>query len=325
MPRHPLDPEQLLALCHVDLARPFKIAESGLTHRQLARLAETGHVRRLLREVYVASAVPDTLGVRAQALALVVPPGGVVTDVSAAWLHGIDLVPPHDIWAVPDIHAFHREEGGALARRGVRSGQRVMPLSDTTEIDGVIVTTLLRTACDLGRLQPRERAFASLDAMLRAGVDGDELVREVKRFRGYRGVRQLRAFAPLADGRSDSVAESIMRLRWLETGLPAPEPQRPVDGPGTTWFLDLGVDELFFAVEYDGEEFHTEDDDIEHDADRRSWIRGNTPWTVEVITKQQLFRGDAVFESLLRKWLPEARRTLANRVRGRRWFQNPGE
>lgn len=110
-----------------------------------------------------------------------------------------------------------------------------------------------------------------------------------------------------------------------KTGLRAPEPQRPVDGPGTTWFLDLGVDELFFAVEYDGEEFHTEDDDIEHDADRRSWIRGNTPWTVEVITKQQLFRGDVVFESLLRKWLPEARRTLANRVRGRRWFQNPGD
>ena len=68
------------------------------------------------------------------------------------------------------------------------------------EVLGLRVTTPLRTACDLGRLLSRDRAFAALDTMLRLGAfDAEELWAETERFRGMRGVRQLRAFAPLAD------------------------------------------------------------------------------------------------------------------------------
>ena len=325
MSRRRTDPEQFLTRCHVELSEPFTGSSSGLNSRQLATLVREGHLRRLCREVYVGSHVADTLALRAHAIGLVLPPGAVVTDTSAAWLHGIDLIPPRDIYDVPDLQVFHTAEGGCVVRDGVASGQRIMPDSDITHVDGVPVTTLLRTACDLGRLQWRERAFAALDALLRAGVDQDELVREVERFRGYRGVRQLRAFAPLADRRSDSAAESIMRLRWLDTGLPAPLPQIPVEGPHTTWFLDLGIEELFYAIEYDGEEFHSEQADVEHDRERRDWIGKHTPWTIDVIGKETLFEDSMRFESMLRKGVAEARRTVANRVRGRRWFIEPGD
>lgn len=325
MSRRRTDPDQVLAQHGVPLAAPFIAASSGLSTRQLVALERGGHLRRLFREVYVRTGVVDTLTLRAQAIKLVLPPGAVVTDVSAAWLHNIDLLPPRDIYEVPDLHVFHIAEGGCIARAGVISGQRTMPGSDITHVDGVPVTTLLRTACDLGRLQWRERAFAALDALLRAGVDQDELLVEVERFRGYRGVRQLRAFAPLADKRSGSAAESIMRLRWLDSGLPPPQPQIPVDGPNTTWFLDLGVEELFYAIEYDGEEFHSQKADVQHDRERRDWMRAHTPWTIDVIGKETLFNDSMRFESMLREGVAEARRTVANRVRGRRWFIEPGD
>ncbi len=60
------------------------------------------------------------------------------------------------------------------------------------ELGGLRVTTPVRTACDLGRLLWRFDALAALDGYLRIGVDRDEVLLEMPRFRGYRGVRQLR-------------------------------------------------------------------------------------------------------------------------------------
>lgn len=325
MPRRPLHPLDRLARCAVPLDEPFTAATSRLRSRDLVALERSGHLRRLCRGVYVGSQTPDTLALRARALAVVLPAGAVVTDETAAWLHGIDLLPANALDAVPDVQVFHRDRGGRIMRDGVISGQRAMPRSDITQIAGVPVTTLLRTGCDLGRLQWRDRAFAGLDAILRAGVDPDSLVEEVGRFRGFRGVRQLRALAPLADPRAGSVAESMLRLRWLDAGLPPPQLQIPVDGPGTTYFLDLGLEEVHYAVEYDGVAFHTAPEDVEHDRLRRDWIRTHTPWIVEVVTRDDLFEHPERFEARLRRGVAAARRTVADRRRGTRWFRAPGD
>ena len=82
----------------------------------------------------------------------------------------------------------------------VSSGERRIRADELTEIHGLRVTTPIRTAWDLGRLQHRDLALAGLDAMLRlGGFSAAELVDGVERFRKQRGVVQLRAFAPLAD------------------------------------------------------------------------------------------------------------------------------
>ena len=47
---------------------------------------------------------------------------------------------------------------------------------------------------------------------------------EIGRFRGFRGVVQLRCLAPLGDGRAESPGESALRLHWYDAGLPTPEP-----------------------------------------------------------------------------------------------------
>jgi hypothetical protein len=305
--------------------RPFRADQVPASPGELAQLVMDGYLRRVVQGVYVASQVRDTLGMRARALGLVVSPATVVTDRTAAWLRGIDVLLPGEDHCVPPVRIFHRERGGRLRRAEVSSGQRMMPDTDVEIVDGVPTTTPLRTACDLGMHRHRDRAFGSLEAMIRAGVDKEAVCAEAPRFRGYRWVKQFRALAPLTDPRPDSIPESIMRLRWYDCGPPYPMPQRPVTGPdGQTWWLDLGVDDLWFAVEYDGAEFHGPDA-VAHDRARRAWIEANTPWMVRVVRRENLFGPAQDFPVLLPQWLAEARRTLAVRRNRGRWYDQIGD
>jgi hypothetical protein len=157
-----------------------------------------------------------------------------------------------------------------------------------TVVHGIRVTTALRTALDLGRLLWRYDALAAIDGFLRVGVPHELLSAEIGRFRGYRGVRQLRALVPLGDPRAESPAESALRLNWYDAGLPRPELQWWVyddDGLGL-YRLDIALPEALYGVEYDGEEFHT---DTEHDAERRGWLARERGWHIEVFTKVDVY------------------------------------
>lgn len=206
--------------------RPFTAEEADVSATTLARLVAHGHLRRAVRGVFVSSALADTLALRAAAVGLVVPAHAVVTDRTAAWLHGVDVLLPGEQLVVPDVEVFDRRRGRRTRRGTVRSGQRMMPDSDVMRIADVTVTTPLRTAIDLGRQRQPARAFAEAEAMVRAGVAVEEILRELPRFAGYRWIRQFRELAPLLDPRPESIPESIMRFRWLGTGQPRPEPQR---------------------------------------------------------------------------------------------------
>ncbi|MGY2875253.1 hypothetical protein ACVW00_002443 [Marmoricola sp. URHA0025 HA25] len=304
------------------LDAPFTSAMArarGIHSSELARLVQLGLLRRLIAGVYVASQVDDSLDLRVATLRLVVPPGAVVTDRTAGWLHGAPrILAPGDHQVVPRVSVFHRGRGCRLRTELLASGQRMMPDEDVMVVGGVRVTTPLRTACDLGRLLRREQALAALDSMLRLGsFDKEQLLEASSGFRGYRWVRQLRALAPLADARAESPEESILRLRWLDCpGLPTPEPQRPVAAPswvteGLYW-VDLGVDDLKFAVEFDGEEFHGPDR-AQHDAERRSWITDQEGWVLRVVRKENLHGRNQDLEKILRAGLAEARATIAQR------------
>ena len=291
----------------------------GIHPAELSRLVQLGLLRRLLVGVYVAAQVSDSLDLRVAALRLVVPPGAVVTDRTAGWLHGAQrILAPGDHLVVPKVSVFHRGRGCRLRAELLASGQRMMPDEDIVEMDGLLVTTPLRTACDLGRLLRRDQAFAALDAMLALGVfDKLQLVDAASGYRGYRWVRQLRALAPLADARAQSPEESILRLRWLDCGtLPPPELQLPVPAPasvpGGLYFVDVGCDELRFGAEYDGEEFHGPEQQ-EHDATRREWITDHEGWILRVVRKQNVHGPGSDVERVLLAGVAEARRTIASR------------
>jgi hypothetical protein len=185
------------------------------------------------------------------------------------------------------------------------------------ELNGVLVTTPLRTALDLGRLQRnRDLALGGMDAMLRLGVfSHDELLGAVPRFRAQRGVRQLESLAPLADGRAESLGESALRRRWLDAGLPRPQLQIPIFENGRIIFwLDMGLVEWLFAAEYDGVAWHSSPDQVAYDNARRGWLDVQRRWAIEVFRKEHVWglRQDA--DLRLQAAFRRAQATFASRT-----------
>lgn len=298
------------------LDRPFHRGEAvglGVTDHVLAVLVEAGWLRRPVVGVYHRVELDDDLELRIACLRLVVPEDAVITDRTAAWLWGVSMIlGATDHLATPRVSVF-RPRGYRLRNRLVASGSRDLRANDIAVIGGLRVTTPMRTACDLGRLLPRDQAIAALDALARdQGVDAAALMSETGRFRGFRGVRQLRTLAALVDGRSRSPGESVLRIRWLDCDiLPRPIPQLEVPGPVGSLFLDLGVWRPRFAAEYDGEAWHGEDR-AEHDRARRTWLTRELGFTVTVLRKADLFGPQQRAEQILREGFAQAQQ-LARR------------
>lgn len=277
------------------LAEPFTFLEArrhGVSPAQLRTMVRTGLLRRVFTGVYVDSATPDTQLTRTQALAKILPPTAVVTDESAGWVHMIDLDPPSAQMVAPPVTVFQNDGATRVRKAGTHGGQRHLLNRDVVVINGVRVTSALRTALDLGRLRQRDRAMASLDALLRTRLfTHEELLADMIRFKGMRGVVQLRELAPLADSRAESPPESIIRLRCLDYGLPSLVPQLLVrrESTGERAFLDLANESLRFAVEFDGRAWHEGDGDVRRDRRRRAWLRQEAGWHIAILAGSDVY------------------------------------
>jgi hypothetical protein len=297
------------------LDRPFTLQQAlaaGVPRHSIRVLEGHGLLRRVLRSVYVAAQCPDSIVLRAQALRLVVPPDVVVTDWTACWFHTGVLRPGQHL-AVPELSVFRPAGHDRLRNDLCSSGERSFLPEDLMTTGGLRMTTPLRTAWDLGRLDHRDRAIGALDTLLRHGTfTRDQLVRGVERFKGMRGVIQLRALAPLADARAESPGESTLRLRWLDMrSLPPPTPQvRVTVGGVEVYRIDLGVPELRYGCEYDGEAYHG-DDTARHDELRRHDLRRRFGWDVDAVRKANLFGRTRDVEEVLYRGIDRARRALS--------------
>ncbi len=296
------------------LHRPFTFREAlaaGYTAYQLRRLQEKAYIRRVLKGVYVVAQLPDSLPLRAQALAMAVPPDVVVTDWTACWLH-TGLLAPGQNRGVPPVSAFRPAGHDRLRNNLARSGERTFIARDVMRIGRLRVTTPMRTALDLGRLVYRDSAIGGMDALMRnGGFALDALLMDVDRFKGMRGVVQLRQLAPIVDGRSESPGESLLRMRWLDlNSLPPPEPQVPVIIDGDEIYrLDLAVPELRYACEYDGEKFHGEER-RDRDAARREDLRVRFGWEIDVVRRANIAGPRADIDQILKEGLRRARAAL---------------
>ena len=297
--------------------RPFTAShadEAGVPASLRHKLVVGGLLRPLVRGVFVASQVPDSFRLRVSAVALVARAHAVVVDRTAAWIHKVDALPRSAIHEMPSLDLFSRS-ASRLRRSGVSSGTRGLLPRDTVHLGGVEVTTPLRTACDLGRLLWRFDALAAIDGFLRAGVDHAELVQEADRFKGFRGVVQLRRLSPLGDPGAESPPESALRLHWHESGIPAwPRTQiwEHADDGTPLYRIDLGDREVRFGGEFYGEAFHEEDFE-EADAERIAWLERERGWHMEVFTKEDVYGRELSAADRLRHGYESARASLGLR------------
>ena len=294
------------------LDRPFSVEQAraeGVTKANLTQLVDLGLLRRPILGAYLAPQAGDSPLLRAQCLALVAPDDCVICDRHAGWLHGAEMIlEPNEHLHLRPISIFRPAGRGRLRNGLADSGERNLIRSDVTEVNGLRVTTPLRTAWDLGRVRFRERALSSLDSMLRLELFGKaELVAGVERFRGMRWVTRLRELAPLADGRAASPGESVLRLHWLDCGLGVPELQVEVWIDGVlVAVLDIADELLRFAAEYDGAEWHSSPEQRDHDKERRRLVR-DADWVVTPFVAANVFGHHRACDAMLRDGVRDAR------------------
>lgn len=298
-------------------ARPFHVRDAGrlgLTRRQVERAAESGHLRRLTRGVYVDAGVPDSVELRVEAAGMVIAAHHVAVNRTAAWLHGQDVLlgAEHDV--LPPIETCALRHHDPTRRLDIDGRTRDLATTDVMRISGVLVTTPLRTALDLGCELRRREAFAAMTLLARAfGFGPRELVAELPRFRRRRGVVQCRELAPLVDPRVESPREAWTLLALVDAGLPVPEVQWWVEDDGRPAYrLDLAYVNARLAIEYDGVEAHHAPDQRQHDEERRAWLR-ERGWEVVVVRRGD-FGGTAQA-----RWLGKVERALAPSYTNRRW------
>lgn len=284
----------------------------GLTENDLRRALRCRTIRPLVRGVFVAAHLEETLELRARAVAKVVRADQVVTDRTAAWLHGVDthVYAEHD--SMPRVETCALRWHAPTKLTGVDGRTRDLTPQDVMVIDGVRVTTPLRTALDLGCCLRRREAFAAM-VLLAAlhGLTESDLERSLGRYRRRRGVIQLRSLVGLVDPRIESAREAWVFLAIADAGLPLPEPQVWIEIDGVpTYRLDFAYRRARVVVEYDGEEAH-EGREAE-DEERRAWLRRHG-WTV-IVVRIGDFTGEA-----LDRWLGELRSALATAYSNRRW------
>lgn len=152
----------------VPIDRPFTRAlaiKEGVSDRVLEAWSAAGLLKNPLRGVYHASQLPDGLDLRIACLQQVVPDEAVITDRTAGWLHGASMIlAPNDHLRVPQVSMF-LPPGYRLRNELARSGERSFLPGEVVELDGLRVTSKLRTTCDLGMMRGRDQAFACMGSM----------------------------------------------------------------------------------------------------------------------------------------------------------------
>jgi hypothetical protein len=215
-----------------DIKLTRALLAEGYNHDDLRRLQQRSELVRVRRGAYATESCHD-LAIDEQHRRLVlgtVPQlreGAILSHGSAAVLHGLP------VWAeaVERVHVTRSRQGNGTKRSVVQVHGAPLDPREMTMVDGVPVTSLTRTVLDLARTLPMEQAVASGDRALALGLPSRELETGLVAMERWPGVRSARRVIAFLDARSESVGESVSRLRLMEEGLPAPEPQREIFGP----------------------------------------------------------------------------------------------
>lgn len=288
---------------------PFLISQHtdvGLTRHDVFAAVHDGVLRRILDRVYIDASVPDTRAVRLNAIGLVSPAQAIVADEWAAWIYGIDTFSPSQRHRMtPNLVVPHGQSRSRI--NGIVCRQAKLAASDIHAIDGILLTTPVRTTSDLLRKRWRPHALAAADAFAHAGlVTPEEMWEYIARLKGYPGIRQARSLATWIEPLTQSPGESWSRLRLLDAGFPRPQAQWSViDVDGIERWLDLAYPEIKLAAEYDGLEFHTGDDDRHSDRHRRAAL-GARGVRFVIAMYEGIFGDDASFEQQVGAYLGQA-------------------
>lgn len=205
--------------------------------------------RRVVHGMYVDARVPIDHGLRSRAALMVLPAEAVLTGNSAAWWHGVRLASADDAVTValpPKVHI--------AGPQFVRLHRTPILAEDITIRHSLRVALPIRAAWDLATLNDLTPAVKYVDALMHAQwFTGADLERRLATGSGLWRVRRVRTVAQWADARSESPAETEVRMVVRRSLLPTPELQYEVRRLGNLVArVDFAWPEHRLALEYDG-------------------------------------------------------------------------
>lgn len=231
---------------------PPTLTSRTYSRKRLNTLQAQGCLRLCLPGTYVAEA--DLKGFsdfdkdRIAQLAAALPnlrEHDVLSHSSAAYFWGIP-----DLSGDSSVHIF-RAPHRNLDRKGFAMHRGEIPAAHQVLVGAIKLTSLERTAIDLGKQVRPELTLAALDYCLRIGASAETLS-QIGAAQLGNGAAKVRRLLPLAVPTSDSVPESVTRYWAIAAGLYDVESQFDVIANGNRYFLDLAVESIKLAIEYDG-------------------------------------------------------------------------
>ena len=189
-----------------------------MTSRRLA----SADFRRLHHGVHVDAAAGHDIATIIQAASLLLPPDGAIGGWAAAWWHGVDRIDGAR-GRLPVLLCL--PQPGRRRRAGVASFRSALAPGDVVSVDGIRVTSPLRTCFDLVRRSvERDDRVAAIDAFRAAGlVSAADLVSYASERPGWRGVGRVMPAARLSAAGTESLPETLLRLAWVaDARLPEP-------------------------------------------------------------------------------------------------------
>lgn len=283
------------------MEEPF-IGSEAVSAGLLTRHELRTYYRAVLPDVYMGKWADPTGRQRLRAAWLWSRRQAVMAGGSAAALHGAK-------WISQQAPA-ELISANARPPRGVITRNDVLLADETRTLHEMAVTTVERTAFDLGRRGDLGDAVARLDALGAAtGFTADDVRALADRHPHTRGLPQLKKALDLYDPGSQSPKETWLRLMLITEAFPRPQTQIPVLGwdGHPLYFLDMGWEDLSLAVEYDGKQ-HA--DQLGYDIERHDYIAG-VGWTVVRVAAGQ--RRAGIVTRVQREWNRLTRSTLTLR------------
>ena len=167
-------------------------------------------------------------------------------------------------WGGPDrgldlghVHVTSLFGTGGRHQAGIIHHKGAVRVADLTRRGGIWVTSPVRTVLDTASLVDLDTGIVVADWFLhkalttQAELEAHRLAMDL-----WPNTLRLRRVVSLADGRSESVGETLCRRMFARTHLPPPELQWPVYGPNgqLAGVVDFAWPERKLMLEFDGKQ-----------------------------------------------------------------------
>lgn len=215
-------------------------------------------VQHPFRGINLLSPGPVELESRCRALQEKLPAGARFCGLTAARLVGVPL-PARLAWS-SEVHVAVPRGHRTLVGTGIRGHTFLPTPGDTRDWHGLRISSPERIWCEVARDLTLVELVMAGDFLVHHRLPHttiDRISREVDRWPGRRGARNLAAAAPLLDPASESPQESRLRVLLTLGGIGGLVANLEiVTTDGFRYRADLAIPEKRLVIEYQSDQFH---------------------------------------------------------------------